>query len=318
MNMQTIELTYPHGLAMSELPETISAIGFFDGIHQGHKAVIQQAVQIAEKENKTSAVISFYPHPSVVLQKNVTGAKYITTIEEKKNLLEELGVDRFYIISFNKELSLLPPKEFIDHFIIGLHITHLVAGYDFTFGHKGKGNMKNIEEYQQGKFAVTAVNKVEIDGDKASSTNIRKALENGNAAEAAGILGRHYETTGTVVRGDQRGKQLGYPTANLDIDAEKLLPKQGIYAVTMNVGGVNYEGMANLGTNPTFVENAENPIVEVNLFQFDKDIYGETATVYWHAFIRPEEKFDSAEELITQMQDDEKQVKAFFSQEKQD
>ena len=130
--METINLTYPHDLIRENLPETVAAIGFFDGVHKGHQAVIQKAVKLAQEEKKTSAVISFYPHPSVVLQKNVGSVSYITPQSEKETMLASLGVDKFYIISFNKELSLLSPKDFIDHFIIGLHIKHPAAGFDFT------------------------------------------------------------------------------------------------------------------------------------------------------------------------------------------
>src|SRR5699024_5139116 len=138
--METINLTYPHDLIRENLPETVAAISFFDGVHKGHQAVIQNAVKLAQESKKTHVDRSFYPHLSLVLQKNVTSISYITPKSEKETMLASLGVDKFYIISFNKELSLLSPKDFIDHFIIGLHIKHLVAGFDFTYGHKGKGN----------------------------------------------------------------------------------------------------------------------------------------------------------------------------------
>lgn len=312
--METIKLTYPHDLLQKELPETIAAIGFFDGIHQGHQAVIQQAMQLAKKDNKTSAVISFYPHPSVVLQKNVTSATYITPQEEKEAMLSSLGVDKFYIISFNKELSQLSPKEFIDHFIIGLHIKHLVAGFDFTFGHKGKGNMKNIDTYRGEAFQVSAVDKVEIDGEKASSTSIRKAIQDGDMNRGNYVLGRYFTTTGTVIKGDRRGRKMGFPTANLQINDEKMLPKQGIYAVKMTVKGKTYEGMASLGLVPTFKDDLQHPIAEVNLFDFNKDIYGETVTVYWYKFIRPELKFDGMDNLMIEMKNDEVQIRQYFDE----
>src|SRR5699024_10699630 len=139
-----------------------AAIGVLDGVHKGQQAVIQKAVKLAKEEMKTSAVISFYPHTSIVLQKNVTSVSYLTPQSEMEKMLASIGVAKFYIISFNKELSLLSPKDFIDHFIIGLHIKHLVAGFDFTYGHKGKGNMENIDLYRNGAFQVSAVDKVEV------------------------------------------------------------------------------------------------------------------------------------------------------------
>src|SRR5690625_4059818 len=154
--MQTINLTYPHDLVKEKIPETIAAIGFFDGLHKGHQKVIHQAIELATSQNKESAVISFHPHPSVVLNKENKPVHYITPIDEKECYLKNMGVDRLYVITFNKELSLLTPEAFIDHFILRLHITHLVAGFDFTFGHKGAGNMENIhalrsEERRVGK-----------------------------------------------------------------------------------------------------------------------------------------------------------------------
>lgn len=312
--METVNLTYPHDLLKENLPETVAAIGFFDGVHKGHQAVIQKAVQLAKKDKKTSAVISFYPHPSVVLQKNVTSASYITPQSEKETMFASLGVDKFYIISFNKELSLLSPKDFIDHFIIGLHIKHLVAGFDFTYGHKGKGNMENIDMYQNGAFQVSALDKVEVNGEKASSTNIRNALKEGEVNLANHILGRHFTTTGNVITGDKRGREMGFPTANLQIDDEKLLPKMGVYAVRITVKGKTYDGMASLGLVPTFKDDLEHPVAEVNILDFDEDIYDETVTVYWYEFIRPELKFDGMENLIAQMKEDEVQIRQYFKE----
>ena len=170
--MQTIRLTYPHHLKTEDLPETIAAIGFFDGIHRGHKEVITNAVNKAKAQQMESAVISFHPHPSVVLNNPDKPVQYITTIEEKEVLLEEIGVDRLYLITFNKELSSLSPEAFINHFIIGLHIKHLVAGFDFSFGHKGAGNMQNIQTFTKKNFSVTSIDPVKNENKKVSSTRI--------------------------------------------------------------------------------------------------------------------------------------------------
>jgi riboflavin kinase/FMN adenylyltransferase len=311
--MQTIHITYPHDFAINDLPETIAAIGFFDGIHQGHQGVIQEAIKKAQAEKKESAVISFYPHPSVVLKQSNEKVHYITPIEEKEAILSGLGVDRLYLINFNKELSLLSPKIFIDHFIIGLHITHLVAGFDFSFGHKGTGNMKNISSFSENHFTTTEVEGITYQGEKVSSTSIRKALQTGAVEQVTPLLGRHYQTVGTVVKGDQRGRKLGFPTANLEIDDDKLLPKQGVYAVKVDYNGTLYTGMANLGVKPTFKTGVLQPSVEVYIFNFDRDIYGEELTVYWYQYIRAEKKFNGIEEIIKQLQADEKATRQYFS-----
>ena len=310
--MQTINISYPHTYSRSELPETVAAIGFFDGIHQGHQAVIKKAVEKARQKKQTSAVISFYPHPSVVLKQPSEPVEYITPNEEKAALLESLGVDRFYIITFNKELSLLPPKAFIEHFIIGLHVRELIAGFDFSFGHKGAGNMKNIHEFHDDAFTVTEVDKVVLNDEKISSTNIRKQFAKGDLEEANAYLGRTYKAYGTVVEGEKRGRQLGFPTANLAIDNEKLLPRQGVYAVTVDYNGKTYNGMANLGVKPTFHQDTIEPITEVFIFDFNQDIYGDQLTVYWHTFIRPEKKFNGVDEIKAQLHQDEKRYQGLF------
>jgi len=309
-----IELTYPHDLQKDDIEDTVAAIGFFDGIHRGHRAVIQQALDIAQVENKKSAVISFHPHPSVILRRTEEKVRYITTLEEKQKILKEMGVDYLYIITFNEELSKLSPQTFLDHFIVGLHITHLVAGFDYTFGHKGAGNMDNIDEMAQGRFHTTVVEKLENGADKISSTRIRELLRSGAVHEIPNLLGRVYESTGTVVRGDNRGgSQLGFPTANIKVDEDKFLPKQGVYAVKVHFNDQVYEGMANLGVVPTFTDDRSELKLEVNIFDFNETIYGETLTVEWHQFIREEKKFSGVEEIIAQLKQDEEKIRAFFA-----
>lgn len=312
--VQTIKLAYPHTLCVDELPETIAAIGFFDGIHKGHQSVIKKAVALAKKERKESAVISFHPHPSVVLNAPVLPVHYITPIDEKEMILSKLGVDRLYMITFNKALSSLSPKEFIDHFIVNLNITHLVAGFDFSFGHKGAGNMQNINRFHTGRFETTTMDKVELDGDKVSSTKIREYLQHGAVHKVSQLLGRPYTATGLVVEGDKRGRQLGFPTANLEISDEKLLPKQGVYAVKAMYKNRLYDGMANLGVKPTFVEGELKPTVEVFLFDFHEDIYAEELIVQWYQYIRDEKKFNGVDEIIAQLKNDECEIRKYFKQ----
>lgn len=310
--MRTIELTYPHTLLREDLPETIGAIGFFDGIHQGHQKVIQTAVERAKLSNKESAVITFHPHPSVVLQQGERQVRYITPLAEKQKLFQALEVDRLYIITFNKELSLLSPQSFIDHFIVGLYIKHLIAGFDFTYGHKGKGNMKEIEKYANGAFTSEIINKVEINEEKVSSTKIRKLLENGEMERVTELLGRPLKLRGVVVEGERRGRTIGFPTANLLINKDALLPKIGVYAVEVIYKNNRYEAMANLGVKPTFHDDILEPTVEVYLFDYANDIYGEELVIQWKKFIREEQKFNGVDELVNQLVNDEKQIRSYF------
>src|SRR5690625_3962912 len=215
--METIELTYPHSLTEANLPETVCAIGFFDGVHRGHQQVIQTAITEAKNKRMESAVITFHPHPSVVLQNGHGEVKYITPLREKQEILQKLHIDRLYIITFDKQLSSLLPEKFINHFIIGLNIKHVVAGFDFSYGYKGQGNMQTIEKYSKCFFTHTTIDKVESQGEKISSTKIRQCLHNHQIEDANALLGRPFKTSGTVVVGDKRGHTIGYPTANIDM-----------------------------------------------------------------------------------------------------
>ncbi len=310
--MRTIELTHPHTLVPEELPETVAAIGFFDGIHKGHQKVIQTAVSKAKDKNIESAVITFHPHPSVVLKKDAKHVRYITPLREKQEILQQLDVDRLYVITFNKELASLEPQQFIDHFIIGLKIKHIVAGFDFSYGHKGQGNMELIKEQTRGLFEYTTIGKVELDSEKVSSSRIRELLQNGELEKANYLLGRPLTIQGVVVEGDQRGRTIGYPTANIRVNPDTLLPKIGVYAVKVLYKNEVYEGMANLGYNPTFTNEKTEPSVEVNIFDYNNDIYGEVLYVEWHKFIREEEKFNGVQELINHIENDEKCVRSYF------
>lgn len=314
--MRTIELTYPHSLVLEELPHTVCAIGFFDGVHIGHQKLIETAVSEAKQTKMESAVITFHPHPSVVLKKGVDHVKYITPFREKQDILQRMNVDRLYIIKFNKELSSLSPETFIDHFIIGLNIKHLIAGFDYTYGFKGAGNMQTIETHAKGAFTHTVIEQVTDHGEKVSSTKIRELLKEGNVDYTNHLLGRPLITDGTVVKGDQRGKSLGYPTANLTINPDALLPKIGVYAVKVLYKNQTYEGMASLGLKPTFTSSLSEPVLEVNIFDYNNDLYGEELLVEWHAFIREELKFTGVEELVEQIANDEKEIRHYFSMHK--
>lgn len=311
--MKVTELSYPHDLDKFDLPEAVCAIGFFDGIHKGHQKVIQTAVDLAKVKNMESAVITFHPHPSVVLRKDVQKVQYLTTMKDKVELVEQLHVDRLYIIEFNRELSSLSPQEFIDHFVIGLNIRHLVAGFDYSFGFKGQGNMKNISEFTRGSVEATMVEQVSTGEEKISSTRIRNLLREGDVEEANSLLGRPLLYRGVVIKGAQRGRELGYPTANLMRNTEVLLPKPGIYAVKAIVGGTEHLGMASIGTNPTFTADRKDLSIEVNLLDASLDLYGQELIVEWHRYIREEEKFSDAAELIAQIEKDEREIRDFFS-----
>lgn len=310
--MKTTYLTYPHDLNKHDISETSAAIGFFDGVHKGHQAVINKAINHAKKHKQKSAVVTFHPHPSVVLNSPNKTVKYITPHGEKENLLDSMGVDEMYVIKFNKALSLVEPDEFIKHFITGLNIKHLVAGFDFSFGHKGKGNMTNLTEYTEADFTFDVIPKVEMEDDKVSSTKIRSLLSEGDVRKVANLLGRPFTYEGIVSDGDKRGRLIGFPTANLKATEEYLLPKSGVYAVKVVHNEMLYYGMANLGFVPTFKEEIDTPKVEVYIFNFNRDIYGEKLKVEWIEYVREEQKFSGIDEIKAQLKKDELKIRDIF------
>ncbi|WP_210238477.1 bifunctional riboflavin kinase/FAD synthetase [Aquibacillus sediminis] len=313
--METIRLSYPHQLPKDQIPASVAAIGFFDGIHQGHRQVIQTAMNKAKELNVKSSVITFSPHPSVVLKQENKHVNYITPLVEKQEILRALGVERLYVITFNETLSQVAPAQFIDHFILDLNIKHLVAGFDFTYGHKGKGSMETIADHAKGRFQYTVIEKQTNNGQKISSTIIREYMENGQVDKVTELLGRALTVRGVVNEGDKRGRTIGYPTANIRPSANYLLPKVGVYAVVVKFDGKTYPGMANLGYKPTFHENVEKPSIEVHIFDYKGDLYGQELIIEWKKFIREEKKFNGIEELVTQLKEDETKIRSVLQEE---
>src|SRR5699024_715390 len=299
---------------ISKAPKSVAAIGFFDGVHLGHQALIKRAVQYAEKHNIESAVITFYPHPSVVLNPNNKDIQYITPTKEKEKWIEQMGIDRLYIVSFTKSLARLSPEEFINRFISTLNIEHLIAGFDFSFGYKGAANMNNIDQYVHNRFTYESIDKIELHDEKVSSTRIRNLLAKGDVEAVEMLLNRPFITEGTVIHGFQRGgSQLVYPTANIQLDPEALLPKTGVYGVIVHYRDNVYYGMASLGYNPTFKDNPLDLKFEINIFDFDGDLYGKHLEIEWKTYLRDEHKYENVEKLITQLEKDEQAVRTYFN-----
>lgn len=301
--METIVISHPHHFQQDNLPKTILALGYFDGIHVGHQRVIRTAVELANKNGAVPAVMSFHPHPSVVLGKADHQWTYITPLEEKKKVLENMGVERFYLVKFDHVFAALDTKDFVDQYIIGLNVQHVVTGFDFSYGKYGKGNVETLVKESNGKFGQTVIEKIEKDGEKISSTLIRQFLKEGLVEELVPYLGRRYKLNGTVIHGDKRGRTIGFPTANLDTE-DYSLPKVGVYAVEVTVGQENYYAMANVGHKPTFKEDQKKPSLEVHVFDFNQEIYGKTISVTWLKRIRDEKKFSGIDELISQLHAD--------------
>ncbi|MBR7552935.1 bifunctional riboflavin kinase/FAD synthetase [Allobacillus sp. GCM10007491] len=307
--MEVIRLNYPEDYKRNHLEPSSLAVGFFDGVHRGHQQVIQAAIDYASENDLESAVMTFDPHPLAVLKNEPLSNFLLTSLEEKVAIFEKMGIRYLFVVTFNKDLAKLSPQEFVDKFFIDLSIQHVSAGFDYSFGHKGAGKIHDMDQYARGKLTYTVVDKVTFESEKVSSTRIRELLNQGQPEQVKELLGRAYTLTGHVVKGYQRGREIGYPTANLEVDESRAIPKVGIYAVTAVVQGKNYDGMASIGYNPTFEEKHDKPLIEVHLFNFDCDIYNESIQVSFWSYIRDELAFNGVDELTQELKEDERKAK---------
>ena len=312
--MDIYKLHYPGTIDIDSTEQYSLAIGFFDGLHKGHQAVIAEAKRKAEELGIRSAVMTFDPHPSHLFGDGDKKVGYITQYPEKARLLDTMGIDTLFIVTFDWALASLSPKQFVDIFMKGLRIKHVTAGFDYTFGSKGAGTMEQMATLADGAFGTTVIDKVTDHAEKVSSTRIRQLLVEGNVEETASLLGRPFRTVGIVVHGEKRGRLLGFPTANVLPEPDTVLPANGVYAVRFTTDGITRNGVCSVGVKPTFHESGIPPIVEVNVLDFDGDLYGKEVAVDWIKHLRPEEKFDSVDALIEQMVIDKQQARDTLEQ----
>ncbi|HEY3429719.1 MAG TPA: bifunctional riboflavin kinase/FAD synthetase [Cyclobacteriaceae bacterium] len=279
--------------------------GTFDGVHVGHQKILSRLHEIAEKNNGETVVITFWPHPRLVLNPDAD-IKLLNTFEEKADLLKEQGIHHLLRVPFTKEFSQLSSEDFITKILVNkIGTKKLVIGYDHHFGKNREGSFEQLKlNGPKYGFDVEEIPRQDVDHMAVSSTKIRKALETADLETATHLLGKPYSIIGMVVKGDKIGRSLGYPTANLEIDsAHKLIPADGIYAVTVSHEHRNYHGMLYIGNRPTVEGTKKN--IEVNIFDFNQDIYGQSLSVNLHQLIRGDRKFNSLEELTLQMKQDE-------------
>ncbi len=294
--------------------QTVVTIGAFDGVHLAHRKILTQVKEEAERQGLESVVITFWPHPRAVLQPDNKELRLLSTPKEKVSFIESLGIHHLYIIPFTIEFSNWSAQRFVEEILIKrLKTKKLILGYDHHFGKNREGNLAYLQVHQKDfKFEVDAIPEQIIHDSTISSTEIRKALLAGDMQEANSLLGYAYQFTGKVVKGNQLGRTIGFPTANIFInELYKLIPANGVYAVKVVVDGSNHTGMMNIGTRPT-VDGTERRI-EVNIFDFDADIYDQEITTEVFFRIRDEKKFNSLDELKTQISKDQQEVKRLFS-----
>jgi len=308
--VETINLTYPltdEIISVVAKPQ-ILAIGQFDGLHLGHASVIESAVRLARQTGLPSAVMTFHPHPKEVMKKGDYEG-YLTPPEEKERILRGMGVDYLYIVEFNDAFSRVSPQNFVCGMLVPLRIHTAVVGFDFRFGYRGEGHAGMLRELSENTLDVLTVPPYLIDGEKVSSSGIRKALQEGDIRLANRWLGRPYSVKGMVMHGEKRGRQLGFPTANLQPDEHYVLPIKGVFAVRVDCEGNMLEGVMNVGVKPTFHDQATRPNLEVHLFDFDGNLYDKSLRVELIDFIREERKFGGIDELIAQIAKDAETAK---------
>lgn len=293
---------------------TVLTLGTFDGIHPGHLKIIGRLVSCSKEKGCRNVVITFYPHPRTILG-NDNSVKMLTTQDEKIELLEKLGVENLLIINFTKEFASLSAEDFIyDYLINGIGLTEIVLGHDHHFGKGRRGNAELLQKIADKEgFIVTKAEAFMIDGEAVSSTKIRNAIAEGDIIRANRLLGRNYEFSGIVVGGDKRGRELGFPTANIKLSSqEKLLPASGVYAVKVMVENERHTGLLSIGKRPTFYNQGEL-VSEVYIYDFNREIYGAKVTTELVERLRGEVKFNSAEELINQMNTDKENGYKIFN-----
>ena len=298
--------------AFQSTTKTIVTIGTFDGVHLGHQKIIQKLVEQAKETNCESLILTFFPHPRMVLQKD-SEIKLLNTMIEKSDLLENLGLDSLIIHPFDKAFSDLSAEDFVvDVLIKKLNIAKIIIGHDHRFGHNRSANIEDLIAFgKKYHFEVEQILAEQIAEVSISSTKIRNALNNGNIQLANQYLGYNYLVSGQVVRGRQLGRTIGFPTANIDVDKEyKLVPQTGVYVVETNFNGKKMFGMMNIGTNPTVGGGLQK--VEVHFFDFNQDLYGKNIVVGLLKRLRNEQKFDGIAQLTQQLEIDKTESLIFI------
>lgn len=298
------------------IKNAVVTIGTFDGVHLGHQAIFKEMRRLAQEIGGETVVVTFHPHPRQVLSIGTERLRFICSQEEKLKKIEEFGIDNVLIIPFTKEFASTPSEDFIKDYIIdSIHPSIIVVGYDHHFGKNRMGDYEMLTQLgKQYNFSTVQVEAQDVNEVAVSSTKIRNFLWAGNVKAANELLGYPYSVTGTVVEGNKIGRTIGFPTANLDIPNEyMMINNPGVYACQTMIDGKPYNAMANTGLRPTVEDRTDGDfIIEVNIFDFNGDLYGKTLKVWFLDRIRDEEKFKGLEALKAQLEQDRKKVKEYF------
>lgn len=306
---------YQHLSEFKKLANAVVTIGTFDGVHYGHQKIVKRLCELAKETGGESVILTFFPHPRLILDPENQNLKMINTVKQKAEILAGLGVDHLIIIPFTRDFSNLSAREYIQQILVDtIGTKHIIVGYDHRFGKDRKGGMPELELYaKEFDYKIELIKEQDINDVAVSSTKIRQALLQGDVALAAEYLGYPFSIEGRVVKGDKIGRTIGYPTANIFVEETyKLIPSDGIYAVTVKMGDESYRGMAYIGQRPTINGMTRN--IEVNIFDFNKEIYGQTIVMTFLQFLRHDVKFTGLEALKEQLHEDKQNTLAYFNQ----
>ncbi|MBK1896799.1 bifunctional riboflavin kinase/FAD synthetase [Chryseobacterium paridis] len=293
----------------SQKPLALS-LGMFDGVHLGHKCIIDELKKVGAENQLETAILTFWPHPRFVFNPN-EDLKLLNTLDEKRLLMNTYGINNLFLKEFDEEFRNLTGEEFVRQILVDqLNVKYLIIGYDHSFGKNKSGNFELLQKLSKElDFEVEQMEAINIHENNISSTKVRNALLAGNIVQANEMLGYSYSVSGTVVHGKKLGRTIGYPTANISTDSIKLLPKKGAYIVEVEVKGQQYKGMLSVGTNPTV--NGDTLTVEVYILDFNENIYDQEITVKFRDFLHEEIKFEGLEKLIERLDEDKRLTEEF-------
>lgn len=279
------------------------ALGFFDGVHKGHQSLLKKTLEVSEEENLESSVMTFKKHPLNLIFPSYA-PDLITTNDEKIKLIHSFGIQHVYLNDFNEKLMNLSSENFIrDYLLKKYNLKHLVVGFNYTFGYKGAGTVETLKKYgKKYHIGISIVPPCIIDGEPVSSTRIRELIKSGKVDKVKPLLGRYYQVKGSIVKGKGLGHQFGVPTANLHLKTKGILPSPGVYYTSVIIHNQVFDGLTNLGSNPTFKQHPYS--IETYIYDFDENIYNQTMIIIFKKKIRDEIRFDSVNELMTKIKSD--------------
>lgn len=311
--MEEVYIRYPFVEKVFSVSPLVIALGFFDGVHIGHRGVIERARQLAIKQKATLSVMTFFPHPKEVLTKNQERFRYLTPLPEKLSQFAQLGMEKAFIVEFTPEFASLSKEDFLEKFLVPLGVSGITTGFNFTFGRAAQGTPDDLRRLSAGRFEVETVSPIMLGDAPVSSTRIREALTIGKVEDAQKMLGRPYRIKGNVVPGDKRGRLLGFPTANLQLEQPYFVPRLGVYVVDVWVRELNLSalGIMNIGIRPTIDDPKPEVRWEVHLLEENVDLYEKELEIDFLHYLRPEQRFPSLQHLKAQLQQDRENAYAW-------